>query len=114
MELVEVPVVQIISSGFGLENVLLKLLRIVVFLDDFLKKILLLVLLCVVHKYIISELSTKSSDEQLIIDFLLAKGALRLLFGTTLAHLLAATGGQHKVVGMVTTLALLHQGVHHI
>ena len=49
-ELIEGPIVKVVASLFGLENVLLKLLGIVVFLNDLLEEELLFIFL-VVHWY---------------------------------------------------------------
>jgi hypothetical protein len=49
LELIESPVVEIFPVGFGLDDVLLKLLRIVVLLDNLQVEILLLFILAIIH-----------------------------------------------------------------
>lgn len=53
-ELLERPVIKVIASFFCLEDVLLKLLRIIVFLNDLLEEVLLFIFLAIIHSDMIN------------------------------------------------------------
>ena len=115
LELFVSPVVKVIATGFRLEDVLLELLWVIVFLDNLVVKELLLVFLGILHQYIkIQILSLTHCNEQLVINLVTAECALLLLSGASPAHLLAAASCNNQMLFFVTFVALWLQGVHHV